>query len=311
MAKVANTLRSYQEQNKDHVTKSNQFLVDIDKIHEDPGFNTRLYERPDVAEHINKLADAYEAGEDLPPLLVKVIDGKVILRDGYCRIRGARIAKDRGAEIPRLPVKEVRGDEVDQSLVILTSNDGLKLTALERAAVYVRLVGMNLTEDEVAKRIRKTREHVRQYLALYDLPVKIKEFINADRIAWTLALELYNEHGTKAIEIIESADQEANSKTGKSKKPKRVTRKAVDKNSGYRSRITGQLVRDVTDSISSVVSGLKTADRENDGSALVRLSPEQIEALEVLHKQIKPVKEPDEQQEELELSSPEEAAVEA
>lgn len=311
MAKVANTLRSYQEQNKDHVTKSNQFLVDIDKIHEDPGFNTRLYERPDVAEHIKKLAEAYEAGEDLPPLLVKVIDGQVILRDGYCRIRGARIAKDRGAEIPRLPVKEVRGDEVDQSLVILTSNDGLKLTALERAAVYVRLVGMNLTEDEVAKRIRKTREHVRQYLALHDLPVKIKELINADRIAWTLALELYNEHGTKAIEIIESVDQEANSKTGKSKKPKRVTRKAVDKNSGYRSRITGQLVRDVTDSISSVVSGLKTADRENDGSALVRLSPEQIEALEVLHKQIKPVKEPDEQQEELELTSSEEAAVEA
>tara|TARA_B100000446_G_scaffold184352_1_gene206232 strand:+ start:95327 stop:96256 length:930 start_codon:yes stop_codon:yes gene_type:complete len=307
MAKVANTLRSYQEQNKDHVTKSNQFLVDIDKIHEDPGFNTRLYERPDVEEHINKLADAYEAGEDLPPLLVKVIDGKVILRDGYCRIRGARIAKGRGAEIPRLPVKEVRGDEVDQSLVILTSNDGLKLTSLERAAVYVRLVGMNLTEDEVAKRIRKTREHVRQYLALYDLPVKIKELINADRIAWTLALELYNEHGTKAIEIIEAADQEANSKSGKNKKPKRVTRKAVDKNSGYRSRITGQLVRDVTDSISSVVSGLRTADRENDGSALVRLSQEQIEALEGLHKQIKPAQDPDQNQEELELSSPEEA----
>lgn len=309
MAKVANTLRSYQEQNKDHVTKSNQFLVDIDKIYEDPGFNTRLYERPDVIEHINKLAEAYEAGEDLPPLLVKIVDGKVLLRDGYCRIRGARIAKERGAEIPRLPVKEVRGDEVDQSLVILTSNDGLKLTALERAAVYVRLIGMNLTEDEVAKRIRKTREHVRQYLALNDLPIKIKQMINDDRIAWTLALELYNEHGTKAVDVIEAADKQANNSP--SKKQKRVTRKSVDSNSGYRSRITGQLVRDVTDSISLVVSGLQSADRDQDGSALVRLSQEQIDALEALHLQIKPSISQNEQQDEMELTPQEESAEEA
>ena len=301
--RVANSIRSYQEQNKSLVTKSNLFLVDIDQINEEPGFNTREYDRPEVEEHIAKLAEAYSSGEDLPPLLIKVVDGKVWLRDGYCRLRGARKAKAEGAEIKRLPVREVKGDEVDQSLVILTSNDGLKLTALERARVYVRLVNMNMTEAEVADRIRKTREHVKQYLALNDLPLKLKEFIANDQISWTLALELYNEHGTKAIEMIDCAGGDVAGSAQKPAKPKRVTRKSVDKASGYRSRLTGQLVRDVTDSISSVVGELRSTSRNEDGSVSIQLSLDQIEMLEKLNEQINPAaSNADENQDQIPLS---------
>jgi hypothetical protein len=164
---IPSSLRAMHEAHKSRMTKSNLFYADLDLIEEEDGFNTREYERPEVQEHINNLADAYLAGDDLPPLRVTVIDGRLLLRDGYCRRRAAMIARDRGAEITRLPVMEVKGDEVEQSLVILTSNDGLKLTPLERAKVYARLIGMNLTEDEVAKRVRKTRTHVQQYLAIH------------------------------------------------------------------------------------------------------------------------------------------------
>ena len=77
---VPNSLRANQGEYKGKMTKTNLFIADLDLIAEN-GFNTREYDRPVVKEHIRKLADAYKAGEELPPLLFRVVDGRILLRD--------------------------------------------------------------------------------------------------------------------------------------------------------------------------------------------------------------------------------------
>lgn len=311
---VANSLRAMHEQNKGHMTKTNLFMADLDLLEEEDGFNIgRDYEDPDVVQHIRNLADAYIAGEDLPPLIVKVVDGRILVRDGHCRRRGALLARSEGCEINRLAVLESKGDEIDQTMILLTSNDGLKQKPLGRAKIYAKLISMGLTEDEVAKKIKKTKPHVMQYLALHNLPIKLKELIKNDVIAWSMALELFNEHGTKAIELIQSHHQQAtpavttgevvestgiapssnaddaqNENSGSNApKQKRITRKMIDSSTGYRSRLTGTLVKDVTDRIGSVVKSISEAQVEGD-HVLVRMSKEEAEALRALHQNILP-----------------------
>lgn len=92
---VSNSLQVMRGEYKGKVTKTNLFMAGLNLIEED-GFNTREYDLPKVKEHIWKFADAYKAGEELPPLLVRVVDGRILLRDGYCRRRGALLACEEG-----------------------------------------------------------------------------------------------------------------------------------------------------------------------------------------------------------------------
>ena len=200
---VANSLRAMHGQFRDSMTKGNLFKANIELLEEEEGFNTRDYERPEAAAHIRNLADAYKSGEELPPLKVVVKDGRILVRDGHCRLRGAKLAISEGATLARLPLVEVSGDEIAQDLVIVKSDDGLKLTPVERAAVYARLQGYNLTEVEIAKKVARTVPHVQQYLAVYSMPLKLKQMISDDKVSMTAALKLYNEKGTEAIEILE------------------------------------------------------------------------------------------------------------
>lgn len=84
------------------------------------------------------LADAYKRGDYVPPIIVKVIDGKVYVREGHRRRRAILLAIEEGADIQFVQVVEHKGDEAEQSLLIATSNDG-PLSPLERAVIYARL----------------------------------------------------------------------------------------------------------------------------------------------------------------------------
>ena len=105
----------------------------------------------------------------MPPLIVKVIDGKIYVREGHCRLRGAKLARENGAQIKRLPVYETKGDETEQSLIIVRSDQGLKLTPgarrylcpLDQSRQYSR---------RNSQKLGKTANHVKQYEMLFGLP---------------------------------------------------------------------------------------------------------------------------------------------
>lgn len=281
---------------KEHLSKGSVFNVSLDLIEEDPGFNTRDYDTERVVEKIREYADAFKRGDVFPPLQVKVVDGKILLRDGYLRTRGARLAREEGAQIMRLPCIEVAGDEAVQDLVILKSNDGLKLLPLERSAVYVRMMqSRGLSIEEIASIDGRTPANIMQYINAYNLPLALKKFINQNIVSMSYANDLFNEHGTKAIELIndhinsvQNSEVQQNADGGSKKpKPPRITAKSMAARSGYRARFTPQLVKDVTDNIRQLTSTLKSAKVEGDSCTLV-LPRDQYESILKLASEIEP-----------------------
>lgn len=223
-AKV-NSLRSYHEANKGVVNKGNAYSVPPEALEEEQGFNVRDYEDPDVVQHIRNFADAYARGDYIPPIVVRVEDGKLLVREGHCRRRGLLLAIEEGAQIERTPVVEHKGDEIQQNFLILCSNQGLEIKPLERAEVYRRLKAWGKTEEEIARGVGRSVTHVSQYLQLIQLPVRLKEAIRQNQISSTAALELFQEHGTDAVGMVASALESA-SKEGRT----RITAKHVQKN---------------------------------------------------------------------------------
>lgn len=206
-----NSLRSLKKHQNEEVTKGDGFSVAPSLLLEEEGFNTRgafcdnYFDREDVKEHINNLANAYLHGKYVPPMIVKVRDGNVFIRDGHCRRRALLLAISLGAQIKKIQVIEHTGDDAQQTALIVTSNDGLKLNQLERAVVYGKLAKWGWSDAEIASEVGRTQEHVRQLRQLLELPMIMKKMIQDGTVSSSYAAELYREHGSAAVDILTAA----------------------------------------------------------------------------------------------------------
>lgn len=200
-------LRNYSE----GISRGDSFWPAPHLILEEEGFNSRgafaldYWSRPDVVAHVRGFADSYTAGRFVPPIVVVVRNGDILVRDGAHRRRGLMLAISEGAVIEKVQVIEQKGDEAEQAKLVLTANDGRPLSPLERAVQYGKLVAWGWSVSRIAKEVNKTSEHVRTTLPLLDLPIALKQLIAEDVIKATLAISLYNEHGTKAVELVNEA----------------------------------------------------------------------------------------------------------
>lgn len=226
---------------KAQTTKGDLISIDPMLLEEEEDFNTRgsfipgYWELPKTQAGIRALAEAYKRGDYVPPIIVKVVDGRVLVRDGHRRRRALLLAISEGAEIRRTPVLEHKGDEVAQSLLIGTSNDGEALAPLDRAVLYGRFARWGWTDKEIATRMNRSVEHVRQGHQLLELPMDLKVMIQLGEVAAHYALELYREHGgQKALQLLKQAHGEAaagagDPVTGENPKPVKITKKMVQK----------------------------------------------------------------------------------
>lgn len=193
------------------IRRGDGWQVDPLLLIEEEGFNPRgafahdYWNRPDVVAHIRGFADAYKAGRFVPPIVVVVRNGDILVRDGAHRRRGAVLAIEEGADLALVQVTEFKGDEAEQAKLVLTAADGRTLAPLERAVQYGKLAGWGWSIARIAKEANKTPEHVRITLPLLDLPIELKQLIAEDVIKATLAMALYNEHGTKALDLVKEA----------------------------------------------------------------------------------------------------------
>jgi ParB/RepB/Spo0J family partition protein len=201
-------LRTYSEGG---ISRGDAFGVEPVLLIEEEGFNSRgafavdYWNRPDVVAHIRGFAESYKAGRFVPPIVVVVRNGEILVRDGAHRRRGLMLAIAEGAVIEKVHVVEQKGDEAEQAKLVLTANDGRPLSPLERAVQYAKLVAWGWTVARIAKEVNKTPEHVRTTLPLLELPIALKQLIAEDVIKATLAMSLYNEHGTKAVDLVNEA----------------------------------------------------------------------------------------------------------
>lgn len=278
-----NSLKSLNRESA-QVSKTDIFSIEPSLLLEEPGFNARgafsdnYFERDDVAAHIRNLADAYTRGDYVPPIIVKVVEGKVFVRDGHCRRRALLLAMSEGAAFKKVQVLEHKGDEAAQTALIVTSNDGLALSQLERAVVYGKLSAWGWTDIEIATKVGRTYEHVRQLRQLLELPVELKRLIQEGTVSASYAAELFKEHGVAALDILNKAKTEA--------KGAKVTKKKV----ATKPRIGKKLVASMHSNVTVLTDKLETM-KEVDGGYSITFSKTEVEELLALKDKLDKVKE--------------------
>lgn len=198
--------------------------VKLEDIHPEPDFNVRARDER-LEQHIEDIKQFILNGGQLPPIECRPREeGGVWVVDGHCRREAYERAVKEGAPIEWIGVMPFHGNDADRIARMATSNEGLKLTPLETAAVYKRLRGMGLEIPEIAKLVNRSPQHVGHVLTLADADTDVQQAVAAGDVKASVAIGLVKKHGEKAgAKIIELKD------VAKSRGKKRVTASVADK----------------------------------------------------------------------------------
>lgn len=169
------------------------YKVPPEQLKEEPWFNERDYSDPRVIQKIGDFSNAYASGAFVPPLVIRIdaLTGDLILVEGHQRRRGALLAISRGATLPYLVCVPFRGNDRDRVMVQLSSQDGLKLTAIGVARNYLKLIRMGITEEEIAVERNKSPVHIRDMLVLAEASSDVRRMINDDSVGLRWPLRLF------------------------------------------------------------------------------------------------------------------------
>ncbi len=92
---------------------------------------------------------------------------------------------------------------------LATSNEGKKLTPLQLSEVYKRLIAFDLTLDDIAKRMNKTRAHVDQILILGNANHDVQSMVRAGAVSATTAINATRKHKEGAGAVLADAATKA------------------------------------------------------------------------------------------------------
>lgn len=129
---------------------------------------------------IGEMAESIREQGVVQPLLVRRKDGGFELVAGERRLRAAKLAG-----LPSVPVviREM-SDREALEMALVENLQREDLSALEEACAYVRLVEeFGLTQEEVAKRVAKSRPAIANTIRLLQLPEPIREELRNGRIS--------------------------------------------------------------------------------------------------------------------------------
>ena len=129
---------------------------------------------------IHEMAESIGEHGIIEPLVVRPHGGGYELIAGERRLRAARLA---GLESVPVAVREMS----DRDVLEVTLIENLQredLSALEEAAAYVRLMEeFGATQDEVARRVGKSRPAVANTIRLLQLPEAVRDEMRAGRLS--------------------------------------------------------------------------------------------------------------------------------
>ncbi|WP_410480719.1 ParB/RepB/Spo0J family partition protein [Pseudomonas plecoglossicida] len=223
--------KSFKQMIKDgEVRRADAMKVQLEDLHEEPGFNLRT-EGDALEASINALAEFIAAGGQIPPLEVRPrAEGGVWLVDGHRR-RRALLKLDAEGRLPRTPNKDrpealeawvpviaFEGSDADRVARIITSQENEKLSPLELAEGYKRLRAFGWSVEQIATKVGKTRQHVEQVLTVGNANTDVQNLVAAGHVSATTAAQVVREHGDGAGKVL-GAELEKAQASGK----KRVT----------------------------------------------------------------------------------------
>ena len=144
---------------------------------------------------------------------------------GWCRRRAHILAMEEGAPVKGILCLTVtKKKPEDLVLSILSSNNGLPLTAIEKAKAVKRLQSFMWSVAEIANRTGWSLSTINNLIALHDAPDSIIGMVKDGSVSATLAMKTINANGDEAECVLKDAVANAK-KSGKSK----ATAKDVDK----------------------------------------------------------------------------------
>lgn len=156
------------------------------------------------AEHLHELVESIRERGIIQPLIVRKVDGKYELIAGERRWRAAR---ELGlAEAPAI-VREASDREVlELALIENLQREGLN--PIEEASAYQRLSrDFGLTQEDISKRVGKSRASIANAMRLLDLDPDVQSLLKHDRISVghakvLLSLKAHSEQKWLAEQII-------------------------------------------------------------------------------------------------------------
>jgi len=221
-------------------------LVPMEAIHPIAGFNIRVH-TPDYEAFIERLKESMIANSFFRhrPLKVHptVENGQPLLylADGYSRYEAAKRAIAAGAKFKLVPVVATpKGTSMDDLFVGLDAdNDSRPLSAFEKGINVKRMLADGNDEDEVANKLRITKQYVNDLMLLMGAPKGLHNMVVAGKVAASLAIDLIKEHGSgaKALAALKDADKENSGGEGEEGEGggdtgNRVTRSQVSRTGG-------------------------------------------------------------------------------
>lgn len=217
------TLNQHYNTKQTGTTARKTFLVPLNELYVEEGFNVRDIDR----EHVEEFCQAYLAGEFVPPLVVEVTTRGVKIIDGHHRFYGAQLAQEQGAEL-RLECKDFAGSEADKISFMVTSSQGRPLTPVERGQAYNRLRNHGMTNDEIAKKVKRSVSDVAIHIQLIECEQPIIDMVKAGEMGHTTAISLQKEHGANATNVSTELKEKAKAegKTKVSAQPQFSAKKA-------------------------------------------------------------------------------------
>ncbi|HDB2443219.1 TPA: ParB/RepB/Spo0J family partition protein [Staphylococcus aureus] len=157
-------------------TKDQQIKqIDISDIKPNPYQPRKTFDE----NHLNDLADSIKQYGILQPIVLrKTVQGYYIVV-GERRFRASKIA---GLKYVSAIIKDLT-DEDMMELAVIENLQREDLNAIEEAESYQRLMtDLKITQQEVAKRLSKSRPYIANMLRLLHLPKKIADMVKDGRL---------------------------------------------------------------------------------------------------------------------------------
>ena len=161
---------SYESQENDVVRMISVNLIDNNPEQPRKQFNE---------EKLNELAESIRQHGIVQPLIVKKNGERYVIIAGERRFRAARIAEL--GEVPAI-VRDMDGREV-MEVALIENIQRENLNPIEEAAAIRFLMKEHdLTQDEVAKRLSKSRPAIANSVRLLQLPETVQEYLRAGKL---------------------------------------------------------------------------------------------------------------------------------
>ena len=148
-------------------------------------------------EALNELASSIKEHGVFQPIIVKKsIKGYEIIA-GERRFRASKLA---GVQTIPAIVKDFSDEEMMQ-IALLENLQRENLTSIEEAKAYKSIIeSMNITQDELAKKVGKSRSHVTNILGLLKLPASVQDMVLYNKLSMGHARVLSKLDDPKTIE---------------------------------------------------------------------------------------------------------------